>query len=119
MMVSSDNNGNVLIVELIRRDINNQSIKLKPRMRISVAIAKYILRLTAFVILKVLCKEQGSVPARTKGEVLLGHTERFRFALHNCPAKGSCKLKQFGFISFDQSTNELFVTRTHPMMDDE
>ena len=82
---------------------------------VSVALSKYIIKFAVLLIFKILCKEQGSIPARTTGEVLQGHTGRYRFALHNCPPEGGCKLKQLGFISFDQTTGDLFVTRTHPI----
>ena len=114
-MITRDDNGTVLVLELIRRDINNKIALLKPRMAISVTIAKYIVKLAISLIFKILCKQQGCITARPIGEVLEGDIECFRITLHNCPPKDGGKLVQFGFISVCRTTGEIFITKTHPI----
>ena len=114
-MITRDDNGTVLVLELIRRDINNKIALLKPRMAISVTIAKYIVKLAISLIFKILCKQQGCITARPIGEVLEGDIECFRITLHNCPPKDGGKLVQFGFISVCRTTGEIFITKGHPI----
>lgn len=114
-MIHRDDDGTVLVLELIRRDVGNQAVLLKPRMSASATLAKYIVKAAMALIFKVLSKEQGRIAASPTGEVLEGDTERFRIALHNCRPETRGKLYQFVYVSLDHSTGELFVTKSHPI----
>ena len=114
-MIGRNKDGTFLIIELVRRYVHKDIILLKPRMRFTVFLASNILKISAFIISKILCKENGSITTSTQGEIFEGDTERFRYALYNCPPKGGSVYVKFVHVIFDHTTKDLFITKTYSL----
>ena len=117
-MIGSDNNGTMLVLELIGSDVNDQFRPLKPRVRLSSAIATYIIKLAAVVILKILGQQERGVTARATGKFLEPYTQSFRIMLHNRhnrlpeDRRAVC---QFVYIKVDHRSGDVFVSADYPL----
>ena len=128
-MICSDNNGTILVLELIGSDVNDQLRPSKPGVRFSSAIATYIIKLAATVILKILGQQERGVTARATGKFLEPDTQSFRIMLHNRHNRRPKERRavcQFVYIRVDHRSGVVFVSADYPldidramMLDDE
>ena len=112
--ISNNNDGTVLVFELARRNIYQNSIFGQPSMGFNAALAKYILKCAATIALKILGQEQASITTTARREAVEVDWQGFRVTLHNCCPKNTGKLVKVCYIQFDLGTGNIFVTQSYP-----
>lgn len=114
-MITSNKNGFCLIAELVSCEIDNDVALEKPSVRMSLTTTKYILKLAATILFKILSKKQGGIAAGTPWEIVQGSNQRFRVTLYNGSSEFGCKSFQFIYVTVCHKHGEIYTTRSRPL----
>lgn len=103
----------VVIVELIRSDVDNDPVRLKPGVGLRSRIAQYVLRWVIPKLAKMVGHEIACVPAATEGEAVKVSAQSFRVALLNQSAELGGDFVQFCYVTLHDDGG-LYITKTRP-----
>lgn len=115
-MIFCNHNRSILILELVRSDINYKAMSIKPRMGMAFLLATHVVKVAVAILLKILGKKEARITTSTIGVILKSdERERFRIALYNCGTKGSGQLCHFVYISIDHVRGEISINKDYPI----
>ena len=117
-MIFGNSHTNIIILELVRCDVNDKFAPPQPRMSCVSKLAAYVIKLAAIVILKILGKQIRGIAARPVREALERDTEGFRIILDNCHngrTEGRAKAYQFIYIKTDHRAGDIRISADYPM----
>jgi hypothetical protein len=103
----------VVIVELIRSDVDNKPVRLKPCVGLRSRIAQYILRWVVPKLAKMVGHQVACVPAATYGEAVKVSAQSFRVALINQSSETGGDFVQFCYVTLHDDGG-LYITKTRP-----
>lgn len=103
----------VVIVELIRSDVDDKPVRLKPGMGIRSRIAQYVLRWVVPKLAKMVGQQVAGVPAATFGDSGKVSAQSFRVALLNQSSETGGDFVQFCYVTLHDDGG-LYITKTRP-----
>ena len=113
--VAHDDDGFLLVLELVGCDVENDAIHLQPRMGLIPALAAYVFRAAVTVLFKVFCKEQRGDPAGPMRESLEDRRKLLRITLLKRPSEPDGEIAQVAYVSFDREWRSFFIHKSPPM----
>lgn len=84
-----NDDGFIVVIELIGGDVHYQSITLKPGVRLVTTLTKYILKVVIAILLQIFGQQERRITTSAQGVVLQSFGEVYRIALLNRPAKSA------------------------------
>ncbi|XZE18775.1 hypothetical protein SH449x_004078 [Pirellulaceae bacterium SH449] len=103
----------VVIVELIRSDIDNDPVRLKPGVGLRSRIAQHILRWVVPKLAKMVGHQVTGIPTASHGESVEMATQSFRVALLNQSSELGGDFVQFCYVTLHDDGG-LYITKTRP-----
>lgn len=117
--VAHDDDGFLLVLELIGCDVDRDAVDLQPRMGLFPKLAAYVFRAGVAVLFKVFCKEQRGHAAGPARESLEDRRKIVRIALLKRPSKPDGEVTQVAYITFDREWRSFFIHKSPPTREKE
>lgn len=115
-----DDDGTILVLELVGCDVNDQFAPPKPRMTTRGALAKAVVKGAAFLVTQICRQQARSVSTRASGKLAQGQrrTTGLRIILHNCldasPEFGG-KCYQVTYLKVHEAIGDVLVSADYPV----
>jgi hypothetical protein len=113
--VSGNDNGQVVVLELVGCDVNDKFLPPQPRVGFTVSLAACIVKAAAFLLLKVVREKRNRLAARALWKMAKGRRTGFRIRLHNRHPERCGQLCQLVYIAVDHRINDIFISKERPL----
>ena len=113
--VPRDDDGQIVVLELIGCDVNDKFFPLQPRVAFTSALAAYVIKAAAFLLLKIMREKRDRLAARAAWKAVHGRRQGFRIRLHNRHPERSSKLCQLVYVAVDHRIDDIFISKERPL----
>lgn len=113
--VPRDDNGLVVVLELIGCDVNDKFFPPQPRVAFTTALAAYVLKAAAFLLLKIVREKRHRLAARAMWKAVHGRRQGFRIRLHNRHPERCGQLCQLVYVAVDHRIDDIFISKERPL----